>query len=324
MYPRPETPTSRLRESRRRLLRSSGVFRAIGPISHFPKVHYPREVLPLDATENMVKLEAISEAFAALQKNMDDLETTHKAVTGFNESFASFLYGLMITTFCNNFTGCPTTEKYNAMMQRPSADEQLDELRAKLHAARQKNAQLKEQVSYRASESRQKLNPGNLFMQRPPAKLRVPPPRAFAPLSKQSKIPVARDDSYSTTDTFIEVPGSAPPVSTLNRLGASQASQASTVPNLDQPPRYMRGLFEITGASNIRRNPANRVEKKPSRQFGMNATQRMPYRRADTAAGTQRAASYSSAVSDRNAVSAAAQRAQRARDSRLSSRPPFR
>ncbi|GEQ70510.1 hypothetical protein JCM33374_g4188 [Metschnikowia sp. JCM 33374] len=261
---------------------------------------------------------AMADAFTALQANMASLAATHKAVNGFNESFASFLYGLMITMFCNNFPGCPTRKQHEVMEEKRASEERIAVLQEKLEAARLKNAQLKEQVAQRVSETRQKSHPGDIFSSRPTTRQRIPPPKTVLAVTGRRKIPVARDDSFSTTDTFIEAPGTTLMTNASSRTGTASAS---ATPNLDQAPRYMRGLFEVPGASNIRRGGGQRSNTKAEGKLGMRAPPRTP---AGRITASQRALGYSPGLSARNAASSAAQRAQKARANRLASRPPFR
>ncbi|OBA21281.1 hypothetical protein METBIDRAFT_11827 [Metschnikowia bicuspidata var. bicuspidata NRRL YB-4993] len=295
----PHTPTGRLQALRRKLLRSSGVFRAIGPIAASPNVHYPKEIRPLEAPENRARLAAMADAFAALQQNMEGLAATHSAVNSFNESFASLFLGLQVHMFCNSFPGIPAREQYEAMEQKQSSEQKNAGLRAKVDAARRRNADLKRQASQQAAATRSRPHLGDLFSQRPLSRQRA---AATAP-----KIPVARDDSFSATDTFIEAPGHSQPP-----------------PNLDQQPRYMRGLFEIPGAANTRRYDAARSGQKPSGKNTMNVPARARSRDAAAPPSTQKTASAAPHTSARQRASLAAQKAQKARAARMSSRPPFR
>lgn len=259
MSSKPTTPSLKAREARRRLLRSSGIYRILPPS---PNVHYPSEVLPLESEPIQNNLKALQEAVGDLESNMSDLAKIHSAVnSGFNEPFAAFLYGLLITMFCNNFPGCPTRDTYeynhgNAQKERVLL------LQQRVRAARTENQRLKQQIATQAT-------PQRTFASRPPlggwneGNRRTPgatgPSLGTATrgtlASRQKKVVVAHDDTFSTTDSFVEHPSSS---RAANRIGkpvaAARASPlSSTGPNLDQPPRYMRGLFDKTSSANVRR-----------------------------------------------------------------------
>ena len=84
-------PTTPLRPSSRTSLRDSHGYSAGGSSSEFP-------------------LESLEPAFADLSDSMADLEANlmhlqliHESVSRFNESFASFLFGLNMNAFCVDF-----------------------------------------------------------------------------------------------------------------------------------------------------------------------------------------------------------------------------
>lgn len=84
-------PTTPLRPSSRTSLRDSQAFAAGGASSEFP-------------------LESLEPAFAELSDSMADLEANfmhlqlmHESLSRFNESFASFLYGMNMNAFCVDF-----------------------------------------------------------------------------------------------------------------------------------------------------------------------------------------------------------------------------
>lgn len=87
----PSRPTTPLRPSSRTSLRDSQGYSATGASSSFP-------------------LELLEPAFAELSDSMADLEANfmhlqlmHESLSRFNESFASFLYGLNMNAFCVDF-----------------------------------------------------------------------------------------------------------------------------------------------------------------------------------------------------------------------------
>lgn len=90
----PSRPSTPLRPSSRTSLRDSQTFT--------PGT--------LGATDSAFPLEALEPAFAELSDSMADLEANfmhlqlmHESLSRFNESFASFLYGMNMNAFCVDF-----------------------------------------------------------------------------------------------------------------------------------------------------------------------------------------------------------------------------
>lgn len=97
---RSSRPTTPLRSSSRTSLRDGQGFAAGGTSSDFP-------------------LESLEPAFAELSDSMADLEANfmhlqlmHESLSRFNESFASFLYGMNMNAFCVDF---PEVCSYTAL-----------------------------------------------------------------------------------------------------------------------------------------------------------------------------------------------------------------
>lgn len=145
---RPTTPNTRLRTpARRHLHRSSGVYNVL-PQS--PKVHYPIDPdnLPLESLENTERFGMFSDALEELDLNMTNLQLIHEAISdGFNESFASFLYGLSITMWCVDFPGCPSKMQWERVKEIEGLDTRIGELKVKIRAAREDNDTLKSSLS---------------------------------------------------------------------------------------------------------------------------------------------------------------------------------
>ena len=87
----PSRPSTPLRPSSRTSLRDSQIFTPKSGSSAFP-------------------LESLEPAFAELSDSMADLEANfmhlqlmHESLSRFNESFASFLYGMNMNAFCVDF-----------------------------------------------------------------------------------------------------------------------------------------------------------------------------------------------------------------------------
>lgn len=288
---------------RRRLHRSSGIYKAFAS----NEVHYPKDIMPLQTAHSLERWQHLAQGMNTLAQNIHLLARIHSALADkFNESFASFLYGLLITMFCNNFPESPNKELYEHKSIK-GLSLRIDTLQDRVRMAKAKNQQLRSEVERRnrqatpgqglfaKAESRRadtrlkitepprletptRHHPRNPLFQKPvPKALMVhkQPNQRLATGAAVSlqKFSVAHDDTYSTNDSFLEMP--------------------IADPNLNQPPRYMQGLFDKSASANTRRSAARPPLGKPQRV-------------------------------SKPARGSAAQRAQRARENRLNMRPPFR
>lgn len=200
---RPSTP------KRRRLHRSLGVFTILAQL---PKVHYPVDPdnLPLESVANTDKFEKLSDAMEELEANMRGLQRIHESLLlGFNELFASFLYGLLMTMWCVHLPGRPLKDQWEKVKLIEGLDERIEELKAKLAVSRAENGRLRTRL--RAA-------------------------------------PTAVASSDDTAESFVLHPRSKIPPPRTRPLRAASPASATTAsadaPNLNQPPRYMRGLFD--------------------------------------------------------------------------------
>ena len=98
-------PTTPLRPSSRTSLRDSQGFHPGDGSLEFP-------------------LESLEPAFAELSDSMADLEANfmhlqlmHESLSRFNESFASFLYGLNMNAFCVDFPEAPIPDSFKRTRQ---------------------------------------------------------------------------------------------------------------------------------------------------------------------------------------------------------------
>ena len=165
-------------------------------LSQSPKIHYPvdPENLPLESTTNLERLEKLSDCMEELEMNMRGLQNIHESLTlEFNESFASFLYGLLMTMWCVHFPGRPSKDQWEKVRLIEGLDDRIAELKLKLRVLAQENEKLKKKLQEKTTSVRWKKQPEYEH-------------------DRVSKIPTRRG--------------------------------RSDMPNLDQPPRYMRGILE--------------------------------------------------------------------------------
>lgn len=285
--PRPTTPNSQKKRSgRRQLHRSSGAYNIL-PQS--PKIHYPVDPdnLPLETPGNTEKFELLSDALEELDVNMTNLQLIHEAISdGFNESFASFLYGLSITMWCVDFPGCPSRDQWEKLKLVEGLDDRILELTEKIRLHREENERLKNRLASNVDETTEEgENHSNGHENRKPQHLH-----------RVGKGPVKLpdnegDDTYMTNEGSFVVNPSAPsatripqPVKTAPRRFAKptppqpDTSMHSNYrgPNLNQPPRYMRGLFDSTNRPTTTSNNRSKRAANPNRV--QKTTNRPPFR----------------------------------------------
>lgn len=249
-------------DSRRKLHRSSGIFNMLPQL---PQKHYPEDSLPLESEENIERLEAMADAVDQLETNMTKLAEMHTAVNHrFNEPFAAFLYGLLMTMFCNNFPGCPTQGAFESINKVQQAQDRVSDLQKRIQLARAANKALQEEVTSKTLEHKTMALRTDAFARKTPLRRRrIPISTPSAAPSRLLKIQVAQDDTFSTTDSFIETPAGHSrkpqiPRAARGPIDSRIPNIAAGGPNLDQPPRYMRGLFDKTNTANIRKSENKR------------------------------------------------------------------
>lgn len=256
------------RLSRRRLYRSSGLHRILPPASN---PHYPQNVLPLQTPEFQDRIEALAESMGEFSENMTKLSHLNNAVChGFNEPFAAFLYGLTSTMFCNDIPNRPTQFLYYQNSSESTAVKRVENLREQVRLARAENKRLKDQAAATAQGFRALPRRNELFQsRRVPAKARtVAFSGSSGPARKVRKINVAHDDTYSTNDSFVDAPASKIPQRARTAQGEA--------PNLNQPPRYMHGLFDKTQQANIARSRSKSLATGPTASSARRATRKPP------------------------------------------------
>lgn len=185
---------------------------------------------------------------------MTNLQLIHEAVsTGFNESFASFMYGLSITMWCVDFPGCPTKRAWERLQGQKELDERIQALKNKLDKAKLENARLKELLTHKEKV--------------PGTTPRFAQPRA--PIRHIPETHIIDDDSYVTNESFVANPSERTnlrlsripqPVKSVGRANR-KLQDPNKGPNLNQPPRYMKGLFDSSNTPRVRDNKGYRIAK---------------------------------------------------------------
>ncbi|EEQ30391.1 conserved hypothetical protein [Microsporum canis CBS 113480] len=72
----------------------------------------------------------LADSMADLEENFAHLQLMHESLSRFNESFASFLYGLNMNAFCVDFPETPIPESFTRFKQREKAREKEAELQS--------------------------------------------------------------------------------------------------------------------------------------------------------------------------------------------------
>ncbi|KAI5806225.1 DASH complex subunit Dam1-domain-containing protein [Geopyxis carbonaria] len=96
-------PTTPLRRSSRGSLRASSQTR-------------PDDVFPLSTLEH--QFAELSDSMATLETNFSELQVMNDSLSRFNESFASFLYGLNMNAFCVDFPEAPDVASFKRNAER--------------------------------------------------------------------------------------------------------------------------------------------------------------------------------------------------------------
>lgn len=261
MSSRPTTP------QRRRLQRSSGIHLLLTS----PKVHYPvdAEHLPLEAPANTERFGRLSDGLEELDVNMTNLQQIHDALLlGFNESFASFMYGLLMTMWCVDFPGCPTRRSWERLQEERELEERIRRVEERLRRAKEENERLKDVASESVTTTGTTTTPVSRPRQEPSREARQESSREARQESSRETRPYKPSRTTFTPRTVPRPVASTRPMRTFTpkttpkttptpRFTAKPATKLAipesripqptrrgTGPNLNQPPRYMRGLFE--------------------------------------------------------------------------------
>src|ERR1700733_11134247 len=99
----PRTTSTSDRQSHPLLNRRHGPTTPLRRVSRgsFSKDRQPNDLFPLDSLEPAFA--ELSDALTDLNANFEQLQEMHSSLARFSESFASFLYGLNMNAFCNEF-----------------------------------------------------------------------------------------------------------------------------------------------------------------------------------------------------------------------------
>lgn len=255
---RPTTPIGDRRQTNRRhLRRSSGI-----PLPSQSPHHYPVDAdnLPMDCPEIQNKFKDIADGLEDLDVNVRDLNHIHNAVASqFNESFASFLYGLSITMWCVDLPKCPSRKAWQKLQMRKRKKEQIAKVWKEIEGAERLNAELKEKV---AKETRP------IMYSRP---MGTQLPKRARPNNENAKPGINLNKPSAPATRVSRIPQ---PVSGMLRTQPGQTISRNNAPNLDQPPRYMRGLFN-NGVQSTPIGPNSRVQKP---QRAQHSGRRPPFR----------------------------------------------
>ncbi|KAF3490581.1 uncharacterized protein GIQ15_00098 [Arthroderma uncinatum] len=119
--PRPSSrPTTPLRSSSRTSLRDAHRYNAsVGAGASRPAIN---SLEPQFAE--------LADSMADLEENFVHLQLMHESLARFNESFASFLYGLNMNAFCVDFPETPIPESFTRFKEREKAREKENDLQA--------------------------------------------------------------------------------------------------------------------------------------------------------------------------------------------------
>lgn len=229
MSSKPSTPSSQ----RRKLHRSSGIF---GLLPQSPKIHYPIDPnnLPLDSSMNTESFAQLSDCMEELEENMNNLQQIHDSITnGFNESFAGFLYGLLMTMWCVDFPGLPSKTDFDRISYSTQLDDEINQLTHQIQSLQQQNDSLKTTLQNKSKLANRRVLKPKSIINKPKNPKSV------------SKIPQPTRTNRPLTGTQSSQPGKSSTIATTpSRTSTTKSGSNHPVgPNLNQPPRYLQGLF---------------------------------------------------------------------------------
>lgn len=273
---KPVTPRNDRRQNsgRRHLHRSSGIQLP----SMSPKVHhYPidAENLPMDSPEIVEKFASLAESMETLDLHMHDLCHIHDHISNqFNESFASFLYGLSMTMWCVDFPGCPSREQWEALISKRERKERIEVLKKRLADAQKLNDRLKLRLSDEAKQKPQQLTSQQRPTHGPTRQIKQQPRSVNFNTHLSDSIST---NSYTSGDFNTNRRVSRLPQPSRSNLPSSRFQAPSkSGPNLNQPPRYMRGLFD--GNNTLNTSNYSRIKKPIHNRSVNNLQNRPPFR----------------------------------------------
>lgn len=75
------------------------------------------KISPMDTVLSS-KFIDLNDGFAQFEANLQRLQHVHESITSFNESFASFLYGIQMNAWCVEFPEAPSGDSFARYQQR--------------------------------------------------------------------------------------------------------------------------------------------------------------------------------------------------------------
>lgn len=275
---RPTTPgTDTRRHSRRHSRRSSGVAQQQNQQQFTPQspFHYPVDAnnLPMDSPFMVEKFKAIADSMEELDLNMRDLQQIHSAISSlFNESFASFLYGLSITMWCVDFASVPSRDEWARIEADKKRKDEVMELKRRLDEAERMNQDLKARLAQESKQNQAKTDVAK---------------RARGQTNNIKENTTYRVSKPASNQGDFRRVSRIPQPTIARSIGATREAP-KTGPNLNQPPRYMKGLYDqinnnnniVTGGSGTNLNPISKrsAMAPPSSRRPMKSSQRPPFR----------------------------------------------
>ncbi|RLV89711.1 DASH complex subunit DAM1 [Spathaspora sp. JA1] len=242
----PVTPQAQI--NRRRSNRSSSG----APLSTSSPALIPIDAnnLPFESPAMLAKFARLADSIEELDCHEDQMEKIHKYIANdFNEGLSGLLHGLSISMWCVGFQGGPTTTSINKFQQRKQRDIRIKQLEDRLKNSQRLNSSLKSKL--------QELKPKQPVSKPPPAPRNISNTSRVRPKqTTRTQITRTRPETVSWNESSIhEPPKRAPQETTTGR------------PNLNQPPRYLQGLFEQTNTGRQQNRAKTDVRKQQKTRF---------------------------------------------------------
>lgn len=130
-----------------------------------PRIHFPvdAENLPLDAAFSSEVWTELSDSLSTLDTNMQNVTGIHESLSNFNESFASFLFGLQMNAWCVEFPERPGKENF-------SRREKLKALELQTQTAQNEIEMLLQEKTLQQDQDTTNHSDSSMFINRPELK----------------------------------------------------------------------------------------------------------------------------------------------------------
>lgn len=222
-------------------------------------VHYPNneDTLPFESPDNMYRLEQLADGMDQLETTIGQLAKVHTLINDhLNESIASLIHGLTISMWCVDYPGVPNKLQIEAMRNHQKAISETRKIESQITLAQKENQLLREKLQQlkQRQNGLRNLRRGNRIPgqnSRVPAVVerltRMAPPIRKPILIKQIK--THKPTSEAIKSKTLQERNTPNNKSRIPKPTLTKNREWGNNPNLNQPPRYLKGLFDSSDES---------------------------------------------------------------------------